>query len=214
MANENLTKTSQIARDAIVPAFPKSAFKTFVFGPYLTPDQILPVPDGDASEQDGLIEHARYLRYVTRVAITNAGFKADFGESQDVMDFWTAHLQSNETATAELHHAYRSCGAVVIFASSVGSFCEMGLFSAYGSIVRKMLVLVHEAHRNANSFFNNGILEMIEQSSGRKEFVDFSDHQKCLEIVMKFVTGKYTKTLRESLFVEEAERIRRELPHG
>lgn len=214
MTSQNPTKVSQAAREAIVPALPKSSFKTFVFGPYLTTDTVVPRPTSDPSSHDGLLEHAKYLRYASKTAITAGGFVADFGESEHVMDFWSAHLGSKETATVELHHAYRSCGAIVVFASSVGSFCEMGLFSNYVAITQKMLILVHDSYKNSSSFFTNGILELFEQNNGKREFVNFSDHEQCVQIVMKFITGKYTKILREELVLEEADRIKKERPRG
>lgn len=214
MAVDKRVIISEAVRGAITPPHPKAHFRTFVFGPYLKDDDVLTPPTSDPSIQDGLIEHARYLRYASSQAIASEGFKAEFGESKDVIDLWTANIKSDEPATGELHHAYRNCGAIVVFASSVGTFCEMGLFSAFDSIVRKMLILVHESHRDAKSFFNLGILDIIEQASGKTEFVDFSDHQKCVETVMKFVNRKYTKTHRDALFIEEGDRRRKELPRG
>ena len=51
-------------REKIQLSVPKKDFRVFVFGPGLDPSEIVEKPTSDISTQTGLIEHAKYLRFL------------------------------------------------------------------------------------------------------------------------------------------------------
>jgi hypothetical protein len=83
----------------------------------------------------------------------------------------------------ELEFIQSRCGAVVIVASSVGSFCELALFSWH--FVHKTglinngstdcIVLVDKTYEGHKSYFNKGPVAAV-NAYGKVEFIDFTSY--------------------------------------
>ena len=175
----------------------------FVFGPYLQPTDTVQAPGVAAELHEAVLSHAKYLRYATRKALEENGFTVDFGETREVLAFWESHFGSPDPATSEEHHAHRLCGAVVIYPSSVGSICELAMFAHQKKIAEKMLAIVHTRYEHDRSFFRDGLLEVFQQENGRVRFVDYSNHDACIEAATKFVSGAYSSLNRQIMTCNE-----------
>jgi hypothetical protein len=171
-------------------------FRVFVFGPFLDPGEVVAPPAGTPKTTESLVQHARYLRFATRLALESEGFTVDYGETKDIYNAWAQKFAQGDLATFEQHHARRNCGAVVIYPSSVGSICELTLFASFDKISKKTLAVVHKPYANDKSFFRRAVLEVFDQENGKIEYIDYRRHVDCIKAVRKFVLGKWHKMLR------------------
>jgi hypothetical protein len=137
-------------------------------------------------------------RFQTREKLREIGFAADFGEAKDILSFWQDFFSSPNAAATELLQARHVCGAIVIFPASVGSIAELALFVHKGDIAQKTLAIVHGGYDEAQSFFRRGLLELFAIFSGRREFVDYSEHDRCIEEALRFVKGQYYRQMDET----------------
>lgn len=87
-----------------------------------------------------------------------------------------ANAQDNELEYIRTH-----CDAVVIVADSVGSFCELGLFSWHHAHKRgliktgtnaDLILIVDKKHSSARSYFMNGPVQSV-NGFGLVLFVDY-----------------------------------------
>jgi hypothetical protein len=80
---------------------------------------------------------------------------------------------------SELEFVLRFCNAIVIVADSVGSFCELGLFSWHlsrdiGLIKKKdFILLINKKYEGVQSYLNDGPAAAV-NAYGRLDFVNFS----------------------------------------
>ncbi len=184
-----------LAKANLTPAIKKEQFAVFVFGPALPEDN--PKPEGAASSHPDVARHAQYLRFLTRERLREVGFAADYGEAEEILKFWQKLFSSPNAAASEILQARYVCGAIVIYPASVGSIAELGLFAHKGEIAQKTLAIVHEAYGADGSFFRQGLLEMFTIFSGRREFVDYSNHDACVNEAVRFVEGQYYRQMDE-----------------
>jgi len=184
-----------VAKAKLTPAIKVGQFAVFVFGPALPSANVK--PSGAVSSHNDVVKHAEYLRFRTRERLREIGFAADFGEATDILDFWQRFLHSPNAAATEVLHARHVCGAIVIFPATVGSIAELALFVHKGDIAQKTLAIVHQGYDGASSFFRRGVLELFTIFSGRLEFVDYSDHEKCVDEAVRFVKGQYYRQMDE-----------------
>jgi hypothetical protein len=148
-------------------------------------------PTNPISAHADVEPHARYLRFATRVALEKLGFPVDYGESPDVLEFWQDHFLAVDPGTVEVNHAERMCGAIVVYPSSIGSICELGLFASRQWVCQKTMAIVHSRYENDSGFFRQGLLEYFEQEGGRHSFHDYVDHASCVNEATKFVRKCY-----------------------
>jgi len=183
----------------IKPAFARDRFRVFVLGPALKPSESVPRPHTHASTHEAVIQHARYLRSETRKSLLSAGYSVDFGETKELQEFWSENFRANDLGSAEMLHANKACGAIIVFPSSVGSISELGMFVFAPSslISEKTLAIVHKRYEKDKSFFRKALLEIFEQENGKCAFIEYANHKSCVEVAVKFVDGKYQKLLRD-----------------
>ena len=193
MADSN--EALALAKAKITPAIKKEQFAVFVFGPALRQNN--PKPEGAASSHSDVAKHAQYLRFLTRERLRQMGFTADYGEAGDILKFWQELFSSPNEAASEVLQARHVCGAIVIFPASVGSIAELGLFVHKGDIAQKTLAIVHDGYHAEASFFRQGLLELFTVFSGRREFVDYANHDACVEEAVRFVKGQYYRQMDE-----------------
>src|SRR5208283_4866671 len=70
------------ARQRINFSIRKEEFRVFVFGPGMNPSEVVERPISAISTQNGLVEHAKYLRFLTTQKLRENGWTVDFGETQ------------------------------------------------------------------------------------------------------------------------------------
>jgi hypothetical protein len=184
-----------IAKSKLKPAITTSQFAVFVFGP--TVSDAFTEPSGAVLSHDDVLKHAAYIRLRTRERLREIGFAADFGEAADIRKFWQNFLRSPNAAATEVLHARHICGAIVILPASIGSIAELALFAQKGEISQKTVAIVHQGFQGASSFFRRGLLEIFTIFSGRREFVDYSDHEACITEAVSFVEGQYYRLMEE-----------------
>jgi hypothetical protein len=132
------------------------------------------------------------------------GYSVEFGETKEMYEFWMDHFRASDPGSAELLHAKKMCGAIIVYPSSIGSICELGMFATDERISEKTFALVHKLFENDNSFFRKALLEVFGQENGKHVFIDYSNHSKCIAAALNFVDGKYQKLLRDYDSIEIA----------
>ena len=197
----------------IKPGVPKAQFRVFVLGPSLRPDEVVPRPSIKPDKHDSVVIHARYLRYATKMALEKAGYSVDFGETKEMLKFWDDYFGATDLGSAETLQADRISGAIIVYPSSAGSLCELGMFAPDKLISEKSLAIVHKRYEKDSSFFRKALLEVFMARNGRCEFKDYSDHDRCVEIATSFVAGKYQSLLRDHRMIETSELLKRKY-HG
>jgi hypothetical protein len=140
------------AKADLKPTLRPQDFSVFVFGPALDPGDTVTKPTSPVGDHAAVVEHARYLRYLTKQKLEELGFRADFGEAKDVFKFWSEFFSSPDEASTEILHANKACGAVIIFPASFGSIAELALFARHPRIAAKTVAIVHEGYSSAASF--------------------------------------------------------------
>lgn len=191
------------ARAKVKPVLEAKDFRVFVFGPGLKPGDVPLKPNCSADKHDEIVSHALYLRAETSTALKKLGFTVDYGETAEVLDFWAGVTLAADPGSIEIHHAEKMCGAIVIYPSSIGSICELGLFATRTWICEKTLAVVHQQYAYDRSFFRQGLLEVFGQERGTHEFHDYADHQACIAAACKFVRGRYQALLRTLVMYEQ-----------
>lgn len=107
--------------------------------------------------------------------MTNDGFEVVLGED-DGLENLRLHTTSGYAHDHELEFIRRECAAIVLIASSVGSFCELGLFvhwlahESQGSC--DFILIADEAFKDDVSYFNQGPARAADDY-GRAIYVDF-----------------------------------------
>jgi hypothetical protein len=172
----------EAARLKLKPKITLKAFRVFVFGPALQITQTVEEPNIDIATHADVETHARYLRHVTRLELEQLGFSVDYGESPQVLQFWQENFLAPDLATVEVNHAERMCGAIVVYPSSVGSICELGLFASREWLCRKTKAIIHKTYEDAPSFFRQGLLEYFDQEGGKP----VHPRSACLDVAVKF----------------------------
>jgi len=173
-----MNKLLKEAKGKLKPAIERSKFRVFVFGPGLAAGAKIIKPTIPADTHAGAEAHARYLRFATRRALEKLGFTVDYGESTDVLEFWQETFLAVDPATVEISHAERLCGAIIVYPSSIGSICELGLFASRKWVCEKAVAIVHERYINDKSFFRQGLLEYFDQEGGRHLFRNYANHDE------------------------------------
>ena len=197
--SSNLLKA---AIDSIQAPFPRSNFRVFVLGPALNVDVTVAKPASSPSTHDSILEHARYLRSLTKVRLSQLGYPVDFGETKELLRLWSNRFRASDPGSAEILHARKVSGAIIVYPSSIGSISELGMFAPYGDIAEKILAIVHKSYENDNSFFRKALLEVLRQEKGSREFIDYADEQACINAAVEFVDGQYQKLLRDYIEIE------------
>jgi hypothetical protein len=193
----------EAAKLELEPAIPRSKFTVFVFGPTLKPDESVAVPTSPIDGHESIAQHAKYLRFLTKQRLEELGYRVDLGESPEVLAFWQRFFGAPNPGTAEMFHASKMCGAIVIFPATFGSMAELALFALKQTIAEKTIAIVHKEYEHANSFFRRGLLELFDTWNGKVRYLDHADAETCVRYAERFVEGKYTKFCSEADDVRE-----------
>lgn len=122
-----------------------------------------------------LTDPAAALRKQIMDELIQDGFEVVLGEDDGLEDlrqkFTGGYAHDNE-----LEFIKSECGAIVIVAGSVGSFCELGLFVHWIQSNRDcdLILLVEERFKNAKSYFNEGPARAADDF-GKTYYVDFGN---------------------------------------
>ncbi|WP_133244887.1 hypothetical protein [Caulobacter radicis] len=93
----------------------------------------------------------------------------------------------------------RECEAIVIFPSSVGSFCELGAWSLSEHICRKMLIIPEKKFENEVSYLNIGTLRMAASNGASIIWRDLEDLESIMGDVRRFVGFAHDRAMVRSV---------------
>jgi hypothetical protein len=148
---------------ALQAAADATAFRIFLCGPKLS----LHKKDSAAAVRKQLMSQ-----------LEKENFEVVLGEDEGLTDKKISDLGINAQDN-ELLFIKDRCNAVILVAGSVGSYCELGLFSWHfsqgmidgGKI--DFILLVDKKYRKHKSYFNLGPLTAVRGGKGAVHFVDF-----------------------------------------
>ncbi len=111
---------------------------------------------------DKLKEPGEKLRQELEVALKEEGFDVILGEDdglEEIRNTYSSYAHENELLFVEKH-----CLATVLIASSVGSFCELGLFSykKVHTLKSDFILIISEQYKGNKSYLNEGPAAAIE----------------------------------------------------
>ena len=123
-----------------------------------------------------------------------------FGEHKGVKEIGDDLYGSQSSfALTELDMAQgESCSGIIIIPASVGSFCELGAWSQYEGLCRKMLIVSDAKYKGDNSYFRLGAVKMATDVGAKLAWHDFSDIEGILSSVNGFVQIQHDLALRRS----------------
>lgn len=113
-------------------------------------------------------------------ALKKEAFEVVLGEDEGLANEDIKRLAINAQDN-ELIYIREQCSAVIVVAESVGSHCELGLFSwhfasshgVFGAGL-DLILLVDKKYRRHKSYFNLGPLQAVKGGKGVVKFVDFN----------------------------------------
>jgi hypothetical protein len=152
-------------RDDFVSIAAERPFRVFLCGPAMRGSPKRP---------------AQKLRQRISRVLKKEGFHVVLGEDDGILNKEITRLGVNAQDN-ELQFIDKSCDAIVIVASSPGSFCELGLFSWHFSNDRdryankNCIVLIDAAYQKDKSYLNLGPAKAV-LAFGHVEFVDFNSY--------------------------------------
>lgn len=119
---------------------------------------------------------AAMLRKRLQDELIKDGFEVVLGEDDGLEDVRLC-VTGGYAHDNELEFIRRECGAIVLVAQSVGSFCELGLFVHW--LAREenkscdLILIANEKYKHDKSYFNEGPARAADDF-GRAVFVDFA----------------------------------------
>lgn len=165
----------------------------FLAGPFIKPGD--PMPEGEGITSAHRARYSLFHNICQHIEIIPS-----LGEHKDLLEAGFHAFQEGTNAhVAELLIAKDHCDAVIILPSSPGSFCEIGLFANYDEICRKMLIIVDEKYKNAESYFSLGPLKEAESNHSEIEYCDYEDHDKLWRISKKFIEKVRSRKMKTSV---------------
>lgn len=140
--------------------FSKNKFVVFLCGPSM----------------ENLTAPGAQLRKDLNDILQSDQFEVVLGEDdglEQIREYYSGYAHENE-----LHYINRYCNAVVLIAASVGSFCELGLFS-YSHVHQEnhhldFILILNESYKEDVSYLNEGPAAAMEDF-GKVFYVDFSN---------------------------------------
>ena len=184
----------------LLPKFKKEAlkegFRVFVLGPSCRSDEDVPQPKNVINTDGDIVPHAKYLRARIKRELEHRGFTVDFGETYGILEAWRTAHEGGNLASFEMDHAEDHCRAIVIIPASVGSICELALFAPERHLSEKTVAIIHKKYENDKSFFVDGIVKLLDDEKGKVRFVDYGEHDKCVEAALKFVNSEWESFYR------------------
>jgi len=151
--------------EEFVQAAAASPFTVFLCGPGLNLKK--PTP-------------AATLRMAIKSALEADNFTVILGEDDSINNDTLKKIGVN-LQDSELGFVVKYCNAIVVVADSVGSFCELGLFSWHmsheqGLIKQKdFILLINKKFSKHNSYLNDGPAAAV-NAIGRLDFVNFAKY--------------------------------------
>ena len=186
----NLNEVLAQHKDALVAAAASAPFIVFLCGPALRSNTVgssraarllKSIREIFSAPNKGSLGAAARLRNNIKEHLEKENFDIVLGEDDGLEN---ARLSLGINAQDnELEFVCHHCNAIIIVADSVGSFCELGLFSWHyvhedGSIRQEktdFVVLVDQKYARDRSYLNDGPVAAV-NGFGRVEFVNFETY--------------------------------------
>jgi hypothetical protein len=120
-------------------------------------------------------EEGAKLRKKIKELLEEENFKVYLGEDEGLEDLQNEYGMDAQLNEVEFINS--KCNAVIVIAGSVGSFCELGLFSYLHSnwIKTDLILVVEKKHQGKESYFNLGPAKSVE-STGKVIYEEFNGY--------------------------------------
>ncbi len=197
MDNNLIKDVAKQMRPDIRSGLSRALFRVFVFGPCCTPDEVVPKPTCLADTQDNVVAHAKYIRHLIKEKLAEAGFKVDYGETESIFKAWCKGFPEGDPLSFEMDHAEFFCKAIIIIPASIGAICELSVFATQPHLAIKSLAIIHEKYSQEKSFFNAGVVRVLKQDKGSAQYIDYLQHQKCIDAAVSFVEDEWSSFNRK-----------------
>ncbi|WP_156503045.1 hypothetical protein PJ900_03800 (plasmid) [Tistrella mobilis] len=165
----------------------------FLAGPYIK---------SAAKPRRSTKNRAALLRYGLYHRLQDEGWIVTMGEYEALIHASDPKFgELNNAVLAEVNHAKKeSTDAIIMLPSSAGSFLELGAFSCIESICLKMIIIIDAQYEKDNSYMNLGPLKQAKENHADVHFINYSDFDKCWEVVEKYIRKRAHKRIaRETL---------------
>ncbi len=150
-------------RNAVTEEFKDNRFVVFLCGPSLVTNGADP---------------AAKLRRRLQDDLTTSGFDVVLGEDDGLE--WLRQQYGGLADDNEISFITKYAGAVVVVANSVGSFCEIGLFShmcfpqrSKTRYLGDLILIADSAHELDASYFNYGPAKSVDTLGGKLFYAQF-----------------------------------------
>ena len=156
--------------------------KVFLAGPYIDVKK-------PATAKENSSSNASASRFALYKTLSDQGVLVILGEHERLKEFGEVTFKDNNNAVLFERKMIlnKDIDAVIIFPSSPGSFLEFGDWANDKNITRKLLVIIDAQYEKDINYLNLGPVPMARTVGAKVEYVDYEDHSKINEIVVKFM---------------------------
>jgi hypothetical protein len=167
--------------------------RVFVAGPY--------IERGWSEEDRAMKEPSALLRlaiaeYVERVL----RHEVVYGEHKGVKEIADEKLRSRSSPVLfELNLVKNTCSAVIIVPASPGSFSELGAWSIYDPICKKMLILADKNFENGGGYIGLGVFKIAVDQGATLRWINYNDIESAINVINQFIESREDAALSEAI---------------
>lgn len=139
------------------------------------------------------------LRHALFYSLSDAGNAVTMGEYTQLIAAYADALKTqNDAHVVEVAHARTVADAVIMLPSSPGSFLELGAFSLYEQVCKKMLIIVDKKYEKSEpNYLNTGPLRRAASNYAEISYIDYEDHAACFGAASEFIERQISKKMVE-----------------
>jgi hypothetical protein len=155
--------------------------KVFLAGPF--------IERGWTDQQRAEKEASALLRVDLAAHIQGVlGHDPVFGEHRGVLEVAEDRLRSRSSPVLlELTLVKSTCDAVIVIPASPGSYSELGAWSVFDDVCRKMLILANKSFEGKGGYVSTGVFKTAVDHGARVAWIDYEDVAEAVKIVDNFV---------------------------
>lgn len=162
--------------------FASTSLRVFLAGPYL---------GADAEEQaPSSIRHDLYIHLKTK---TN--HDVALGEHDSISKSARKFFKRNGFIAASELDCARLADAIIVDASNIGAFCELGAWSTQEDLCSKMLIFADKKFEKEKSYFRIGTLSMAESHGAIVRWIDFTKMDSARRPAIQFLKARKEKVI-------------------
>jgi len=176
-----LTRPLALAELAMAKDKIANALSIFVAGPYI--ERGWSPADNPPRSPAALLR----IRVISHIEGTSR-HSVVLGEHRGVLDIGDTQLRSQSSPTlVELKLVKTQCDAVIVIPASPGSFSELGAWSLFDDVCRKMLILADSRFKDSGGYINLGVFKTAMNNGAVFDWVDYSDDDLIINAVDRHI---------------------------